>query len=66
MHTQPPKTDANDQLRAQPHDGERAAIVMDAEGREMPCPVCGAEMPDLKGGKASICLVCGFKDSCCY
>lgn len=37
----------------------------DAE-REMPCPVCGAPMPDLKGGKASICPVCGFKDSCCY
>ena len=34
--------------------------------REMPCPVCGAPMPDLKGGKASICPVCGFKDSCCY
>jgi hypothetical protein len=64
MRTQPPKTDANDQPRAQPHDGERAAT--DAESREMPCPVCGAEMPDLKGGKASICPVCGFKDSCCY
>lgn len=34
--------------------------------REMPCPVCGSPMPDLKGGKASICPVCGFKDSCCY
>ncbi|HEX6797155.1 MAG TPA: hypothetical protein VF116_05505 [Ktedonobacterales bacterium] len=33
---------------------------------EMPCPVCGHPMPDLKGGKASICPVCGFKDSCCY
>lgn len=32
----------------------------------MPCPNCGAPMPDLKGGKASICMVCGFKDSCCY
>jgi transcription initiation factor IIE alpha subunit len=37
-----------------------------ATEREMPCPVCGAPMPDLKGGKASICPVCGFKDSCCY
>ena len=36
------------------------------EPREMPCPVCGAPMPDLKGGKDSICPVCGFKDSCCY
>ena len=34
--------------------------------REMSCPVCGSPMPDLKGGKASICPVCGFKDSCCY
>ena len=30
------------------------------------CPVCGHEMPDLKGGKATICPECGFKDSCCY
>lgn len=34
--------------------------------REMPCPVCGHPMPDLKGGKATICPICGFKDSCCY
>jgi hypothetical protein len=34
--------------------------------REMLCPVCGAPMPDLKGGKAAICSVCGFKDSCCF
>ncbi|HEX8733365.1 MAG TPA: hypothetical protein VF725_15055 [Ktedonobacterales bacterium] len=33
---------------------------------EMPCPVCGAAMPDLKGGKATICPNCGFKDSCCF
>ncbi len=33
---------------------------------EMPCPVCGSPMPDLKGGKATICPTCGFKDSCCY
>jgi hypothetical protein len=32
----------------------------------MPCPVCGEPMPDLKGGKATICANCGFKDSCCY
>jgi hypothetical protein len=37
-----------------------------AAEREMPCPVCGHPMPDLKGGKATICSVCGFKDSCCY
>jgi hypothetical protein len=34
--------------------------------RTMPCPVCGHPMSDLKGGKATICPVCGFKDSCCY
>jgi YgiT-type zinc finger domain-containing protein len=38
----------------------------EAAEREMPCPVCGHPMPDLKGGKATICPVCGFKDSCCY
>jgi DNA-directed RNA polymerase subunit RPC12/RpoP len=38
----------------------------EASDREMPCPVCGAPMPDLKGGKATICPNCGFKDSCCY
>lgn len=32
----------------------------------MACPVCGHEMPNLKGGKATICPECGFKDSCCY
>ncbi|HEU5442170.1 MAG TPA: hypothetical protein VFU88_23020 [Ktedonobacterales bacterium] len=37
-----------------------------AAEREMPCPVCGHPMPDLKGGKDTICPVCGFKDSCCY
>ena len=34
--------------------------------RSMSCPVCGHQMPDLKGGKATICVVCGFKDSCCF
>jgi rubrerythrin len=33
---------------------------------EMACPVCGHPMPDLRGGKATICPVCGFKDSCCF
>ncbi|HEY7908403.1 MAG TPA: hypothetical protein VIC60_05985 [Thermomicrobiales bacterium] len=31
-----------------------------------PCPRCGHAMPALKGGSASICPNCGFKDSCCY
>jgi len=45
------------------HETEQRCIAAD---REMPCPVCGHPMPDLKGGKATICPVCGFKDSCCY
>ncbi|MBA3822740.1 MAG: hypothetical protein H0X24_02405 [Ktedonobacterales bacterium] len=37
-----------------------------APPRQMPCPQCGHAMPDLKGGKASICTNCGYKDSCCF
>lgn len=43
-------------------DGTDAALG----ARDMACPVCGHSMPDLKGGKASICAICGFKDSCCF
>ncbi len=67
-------------MSSQPASGERAsmraATTEDvrtqwqespeyAEG-EMACPVCFAPMPDLKGGKATICPNCGFKDSCCF
>jgi hypothetical protein len=46
---------------------ERAVEEESVPGeRDMPCPVCGHPMPDLKGGKDTICQVCGFKDSCCY
>ncbi len=38
----------------------------DASDGTMPCPVCGHPMPDLKGGRVTICAECGFKDSCCY
>ena len=52
---------------AQSPDVERDDALSPAvTEREMPCPMCGAPMPDLKGGKASICPNCGFKDSCCY
>lgn len=44
----------------------REASGREVSGREMPCPICAHPMPDLKGGKATICPVCGFKDSCCY
>ncbi len=50
-------------------DGARSALPIpasEAGEREMLCPVCGVPMPDLKGGKAAICSVCGFKDSCCF
>jgi hypothetical protein len=49
----------------QPAADDRREREEPREG-EMPCPVCGHPMPDLKGGKATICPVCGFKDSCCY
>ena len=45
---------------------EESEQQREAREREMPCPICGHLMPDLKGGKATICPVCGFKDSCCY
>ncbi len=53
-------TDAIQTTESRPSDHS------EPEDREMPCPVCGAPMPDLKGGKATICPNCGFKDSCCY
>lgn len=43
-----------------------STLGSDPSARTQPCPQCGHSMPDLKGGKASICQVCGFKDSCCY
>ena len=57
-----------------PRQGEEREPAPQAEANEapgamrgeMPCPVCGHPMPDLKGGTDTICAVCGFKDSCCY
>jgi len=62
MPSQQPTTERN----AQPAEPDRDEQVEATDSHEMPCPVCGAVMPDLKGGKASNCPVCGFKDSCCY
>lgn len=45
---------------------EAAEMTPIADEGQMECPVCGHLMPDLRGGKATICAVCGFKDSCCY
>ena len=52
---------------ATPDDAPARMLDTQTPGvREMLCPICEHAMPDLKGGKASICPVCGFKDSCCY
>jgi membrane protease subunit (stomatin/prohibitin family) len=59
-----PAVDARD-ARPTPAD-QREPMARELAADEMPCPVCGAPMPDLKGGKATICPNCGFKDSCCY
>jgi hypothetical protein len=62
----------NTETQAAPtQDGAAADSVSEQRDRTsgpgvMACPVCGHEMPDLKGGKATICPACGFKDSCCY
>jgi hypothetical protein len=52
--------------RADDSEREGAEGVREPSMHEMPCPICGHPMPDLKGGKETICPVCGFKDSCCY
>lgn len=53
--------------QGRPRRAEASELAHDEPGeREMACPICGHPMPDLKGGKATICAVCGFKDSCCY
>jgi len=62
MRSQQPTTERDTQ-RVEEERDERTATD---DSHEMPCPVCGAAMPNLKGGKASICPICGFKDSCCY
>jgi membrane protease subunit (stomatin/prohibitin family) len=62
MPSQQPTTERD----AQTVENERDQQAEATDSREMPCPVCGAPMPDLKGGKASICPACGFKESCCY
>jgi hypothetical protein len=59
------ETSAEEQSRT-PVENTACDLSAATDEREMPCPVCGARMPDLKGGKASICPNCGFKDSCCY
>ncbi len=50
-----------------PHHEPAVARPYVSEREEtQPCPRCGHAMPALKGGSASICPNCGFKDSCCY
>lgn len=43
-----------------------ASRVRASDEDSQPCPRCGHTMPALKGGTASICPNCGFKDACCY
>jgi membrane protease subunit (stomatin/prohibitin family) len=67
MSSQPARPAADAQTSApQQTDRQYRSEQRESEAREMPCPVCGEPMPDLKGGKATICPNCGFKDSCCY
>lgn len=47
-------------------DERRPPISASPREDTQPCPRCGHPMPALKGGAASICTNCGFKDSCCY
>ncbi len=66
MSSQPASADgAQESTTTMPTPGTSNA-AREPEVNEMPCPVCGSPMPDLKGGKASICPTCGFKDSCCF
>ncbi len=37
-----------------------------AQAGTQSCPSCGHPMPDLAGGRVSICPRCGYKESCCY
>jgi uncharacterized Zn finger protein (UPF0148 family) len=57
---------ANPALDAATDERGAAPASRELAADEMPCPVCGSPMPDLKGGKATICPTCGFKDSCCF
>jgi hypothetical protein len=71
MSSQPEPSERAVTMAARPASDTLAAANTLAAAREpadgeMACPVCAAPMPDLKGGKATICPNCGFKDSCCY
>ncbi len=63
----PRESDAQDRpgMPAGAGHPKRATTAALALGTQ-PCPRCGHPMPDLKGGTATICAVCGFKDCCCY
>jgi len=56
-------TDDQGSLQEQP---QQARSEEELGAGQMACPACGSAMPDLKGGRATICPVCGFKDSCCF
>ena len=44
---------------------EHALLLDDEEGQQL-CPKCNGVMPSLQGSTSSICLQCGYKESCCY
>ena len=62
------KPDTGKEAVARVHCAEASRVVCSApkDATTQPCPRCGQPMPALKGGTASICPNCGFKDSCCY
>ena len=66
MSSQPASAGGAEETTSTNRTAGTAHTVREPEANEMPCPVCGSAMPDLKGGKASICPTCGFKDSCCF
>lgn len=71
MSSQPSSATNTTSANDQDNESIAASVTTTATQRElgvneMFCPVCGSAMPDLKGGKATICSNCGFKDSCCF
>ncbi len=63
---QPHATDATPEPRPARSEPPTPGAGSPLPPGQQPCPNCGHPMPDLKGGTTSICVVCGFKDSCCY
>lgn len=57
-----------DQATREPNGSDetpREAEPRPAEAGIQTCPQCGSPMPDLRGGRLSVCRTCGYKDDCC-